>query len=135
MNSTYWLDKAADILFRSGSVSFYIGLSSTKPNADGTGITEPSGGGYQRVKIEAFSAPSSGSVSNVGGISFPTSTTEWFPVGRPATHWVVFDGSGSDAKMLCCGALSTSIIVSVDTVVQIGESRIEITLMDVSGST
>lgn len=130
MNSTYWLDKAADMLFRSGNVSFYIGLSSTKPNADGTGITEPSGGGYQRVKIEAFSSPSGGCVSNVGGISFPTSTTEWFPVGNPATHWVIFDGAGSGANMLCSGTLSPSIIVSVDTVVQIGENKIEVTLMD-----
>ena len=34
--------------------TIYLGLSSTAPNADGTGVTEPEGNGYQRMRIDGF---------------------------------------------------------------------------------
>lgn len=34
--------------------TIYLGLSTTAPNADGTGITEPEGNGYQRMRLDGF---------------------------------------------------------------------------------
>lgn len=42
----------ADSRFGSGSpATWYLGLSTTTPNDDGTGFTEPAGGSYGRVTI------------------------------------------------------------------------------------
>ena len=57
---------------------YYLGLSSTAPSLDGSGVTEPgSGTGYARVELTSLSAPINGGVTNGGAIDFAESTAEW----------------------------------------------------------
>lgn len=132
MNSTYWANKMMKTLFGGGVCDFYLGLSSTAPQADGTGVTEPSGGGYARVRIATFTEPANGIVKNAGIILFPQSTNVWFPTTARATHWALFDGAGSEANLLAGGALAEPVTVSIDTTVKVPSESICITLADAS---
>lgn len=72
--------------------TYYLGLSSTTPNADGTGVTEPTGGGYGRATITSFTVPTDGTVSNAESVDFPIATADW---GSPITHYVLYDAAGN----------------------------------------
>ena len=89
--------------------NYYLGLSTTKINKDGTGITEPTigRGGYQRAIIAnsqapsgSFSVPSDGSNSNAKEIVFPT-FTEGLEVNGDSeseirvTHWFLSDDANA----------------------------------------
>ena len=131
MNTTYWRNRVMDSVYQASSGNnFYLGLSSTTPTDAGSNVTEPSGNGYARVKISAFSASESGSVHNTSDIVFPLSTGTWFPVEHLATHWVIFDGSGSGAHVLSFGTLEEPIGIWKNTVVTIGAGKVVITLTD-----
>ena len=102
----------------------YLGLSSTQPSESGTtvtNITEPSGGGYARVLVGSstgsqytclFPSASGGSVSNNKQIKFDMATASWGTM----TYGVLFDGTGSGARVLGWGALTESITVAADKV-------------------
>ena len=72
--------------------TIFVGLSSTEPKADGSGITEPTGNGYQRVLIGAsnqsltqkFGDPVDGVITNTADIYFPESSGSW---GDTLTHF------------------------------------------------
>lgn len=134
MNSTYWINKIMGTMFGGGVCDIYIGLSSTTPLEDGTGVTEPTGGGYARVRIESFTAPANGAIKNSGVILFPQSTSEWFPAAARATHWVLFDGAEETANMLASGSLASPLTVSIDTTVKVPSESICITLSDAVSS-
>jgi hypothetical protein len=72
-----------------------IGLSTTEPNGDGTGITEPGGGSYARVSVANTDAEWSlsvagDSVENVNELQFPQATAGWGIIG-----WFVLYQSGT----------------------------------------
>lgn len=113
---------------RSGG-SFYIGLSSTLPTADGKNVNEPVGNNYSRVRVQSFSPVNNGTVYIEDMIEFPTSTGAWFP-SRQRVYWVLFDGNDSDAHVLASNALSSSIVVLKNTSVSILAGSIKITLAD-----
>lgn len=131
MNTTYWINTIMSAAF-GGGTTFYVGLSSTTPNANGGGVTEPSGGGYARVRVIRFTTPANGVVKNAGDILFPQSSNEWFPATKQATNWVLFDGSGSSANVLASGALTSPLTVSIDVTVKIPKETLCITLTDAS---
>lgn len=93
MNTTYFKNCIAGNLFGSKTTpalptEYYIGLSSTPPKADGTGVTEPStGAGYARVKLTNLSEPDGGVVSNTESINFNESTAAWGTI----PYFVVYD--------------------------------------------
>ena len=66
--------------------TLYLGLSTTAINNDGTGATEPSGGGYARVAVvnnkTNWSNASNGILSNLTALSFPESSTSWGTVSH-----------------------------------------------------
>ena len=109
---------------------FYIGLSSSTPTAAGGNVTEPSGNGYARVQISAFTQADDGSIENANDIVFPVSTGTWFPADRLATHWVMFDGSGANAHLLSSGTLEEPIGIWKNTTVTIASGKVVITLAD-----
>lgn len=131
MNSTYWLNKVMSTMYTNGSDSFYIGLSSTKPAKDGSGVTEPTGNNYARVQIAAFTAPNNGVVKNSAALEFPRSTGVWFNSPK-AAYWILFDGSGSSAHVLSCGELDEPKSIESNTIVTIAAETLSITLTDYS---
>lgn len=77
--------------------TWYLGLSTTTPADDGTGFTEPSGGGYARVAVLNDStrwelASTSGGVTskaNKTAFTFPNPTGNWGQI----THYGFFTAS------------------------------------------
>lgn len=73
--------------------NIYVALSTTTPNEDGTGITEPVGNGYARVLTSAadWNAAVTGDptvIDNLNPIGFPqASGGAWGLI----THWVLYD--------------------------------------------
>lgn len=67
-----------------------VALSTTTPNQDGTGITEPTGGAYARAEtVPADWGRSGDEVSNAEVINFPEATASW----GTATHFVLYDNT------------------------------------------
>ena len=131
MNTTYWRNKVMDDIYQAASGNeFYIGLSSSTPTDAGGNVTEPTGNGYARVKISAFTQASGGSIENANDIVFPLSTGTWFPADRLATHWVLFDGADASAHLLSAGTLETPIGIWKNTTVTIAAGKVVITLAD-----
>lgn len=130
MNSTLWLNKIMDTMYTSNSAEFYIGLSSTMPEKNGTGVTEPSGGNYARVKVDAFTSPDNGMVKNVNALEFNRSTGVWFDSNNKAQYWVLFDGANSGANVLSSGNLDEAKTIESNTVITIAAETLSITLTD-----
>lgn len=135
MNSTYWLNKIMDTMYTSASSEFWVGLSSTMPSQDGTGVSEPTGGNYARVKIEQFTTPSDGTIKNVSALEFNRSTTVWFDSDNKARYWVLFDGSTSAAKLLSSGELDEAKTIESNTSITIAAETLSITLTDYNPAT
>ena len=131
MNSTYWLNKVMTTMYTESAGVFYLGLSSTEPAKDGSGVTEPTGNNYARVQVAEFTAPNNGVVKNVNALEFPRSTGVWFDNPK-AAYWVLFDGSGSSANLLSCGALDEPKSIESNTIVTIAANTMSITLTDYS---
>ena len=95
----------ANTLLTSIFASAYIGLSSTKPATDGTGVTEPlESAGYKRVASSggSFSA-TNGTITNNAYLYFPEAPAAWGNV----SYLCVFDGNTSSARLRYFGALKT----------------------------
>lgn len=122
MNTTYFLDCAAGNLFGTKKTpaipdKYYIGLSTSAPNINGTNVTEPSASaGYARVELSTLGEPVTGVVTNKEDISFNESTAGWGTI----THFVIYDspdvGSGN---LLMYGTLSTPRSVEAATIMTI----------------
>ena len=131
MNTSYWRNKIMDDTFQSSSGNvFYVGISGTTPTAAGGNVTEPSGDGYARVKISAFTTAVDGQIENTNDIIFHRSNGVWFTDNAKCTHWVLFDGPGANAHLLSSGTLESPIAIPKNTVVTIGAGEITITLTD-----
>lgn len=89
----------------SAPATYYVGLSTTAPANDGTGITEPVGNGYARVSVAnnatSFPAASSRAKSNGVVITFPTPTAAWGTVG-----WFVLMDASTAGAMHAWGQLA-----------------------------
>jgi len=108
----------------------WIALSTTAPNADGTGVTEPSGNGYSRIPTRynimsgmqqyVSNFPNSAtydsgtdkySISNTKDIYFYEATGSWGTI----THFAIFSSS-SGGNMIAYGALNSPISPAADTI-------------------
>ena len=93
--TTYQANRLNNYLFGATSFTpngtYYIGLSTTAINAAGTGVTEPTGGGYKRVAVTNnktnFTDSTGGIVQNKVQFEFPESTTAWGTI----THVFIAD--------------------------------------------
>lgn len=85
MITNYLKNKIQDYLFSGVAftppTTYYIALSKTEPLADGTGVTEPVGGGYTRLAInrglDDFTLSVNGIVKNKVSVVSSESTTAW----------------------------------------------------------
>lgn len=129
MNTNYFLNCVAGNLFNSQvdpalPTEYYIGLSTSTPSVDGTGVTEPNvSAGYARVLLTNLSAPTSGVVTNNAAISFDESTAGWGTM----THFVIFDSAEvGTGNLLMFGALSTPRSVETATIMTIKEGYLKL---------
>lgn len=129
MNTTYFLNCVAGNVFGSKTTpalpsAYYLGLSATAPNVDGSGVKEPSAtSGYTRVEIDGLSAPDNGVISNTKAIVFGESTSSW----GVATHYVVYD-SKSGGNLLMYGALEAPRTIDASTIVTIKDNCLVLTV-------
>src|SRR5690554_1644054 len=94
-----------------GYESLWVGLSSTTPSDDGTGVTEPSTGSYARVETDAddwgaASSTAPATKANTASIEFPQASADWVG-GSNLTHFVLYDAS-TDGNLVAFGALSSA---------------------------
>lgn len=133
MNTTYFLNQVMGNLFKTKETpalpsEYYIGLSSTEPNVNGSSVTEPlSNTGYKRVKLENLSEPASGVITNKQAISFDESTSNWGTM----SHFVIYDALES-GNLLMYDTLSTPRNVEAATIVTIKANSLTLTLSNPS---
>jgi hypothetical protein len=110
--------------------TYYVGLSTTPPNIDGTtGYTEPSGGSYARVAVTNsdktnWAVATSGALTNATAVTFPESSGAWGTI----THVFLADASTA-GNVWWWDALSPSRVVATATTVQfaIGAITVQMT--------
>lgn len=129
MTSTYFLNCIMGNVFMTKlsptlPKKVYLGLSSTAPQVDGTGVSEPlASAGYQRVELTNLGEPVNGVVSNGGEIQFDESSASWGTI----THFVLFD-SPTDGNLLMFNQLFQSRSVETATIVMVKTGSLKLTL-------
>ena len=108
---------------------YYLGLSKTTPNVDGTGVTEPDGASYSRVKLTTLSAPSNGVIQNTSDVVFAETTEDWGTI----THYVFFT-SASGSEFIGAEALTTPKIVQSESQIRFRANTLKLTLKAVTAS-
>jgi len=116
----YQANKILDEQFGGTTLSpiatLYVGLSTTAPSADGTGVTEPSGGAYARVSVTNnktnWDTSALGILDNDVAIQFVESTASWGTI----THVVIYDAVTA-GNLLYWEALTSSRTVAAATTV------------------
>ena len=106
--SDFWENKILNYLFSKDTYSpptIHIGLSTSDPGDDGSGLSEPSGNGYTRIQTSSndWNASAGGVISNSQNITFSQATGNWGTI----THFALFDAA-SGGNILAGGALSTA---------------------------
>jgi hypothetical protein len=134
INTTYFLNLVAGNVFRTKTTpaipaQYWIGLSTTAPNINSGGVTEPSliGTGYARVLLTSLSEPLNGVVTNEATVSFPESLTAWSTPLQPITHFVIYDAQ-TNGNLLMYDTLTLSRAVEQNTVVTVRPGELEIAL-------
>jgi len=116
--TTYFLNLIAGNVFgtkKSPALpsAYYLGLSSTAPNVDGSGVTEPStnGTGYERIPIDCLTVPNNGKVENSEIVATPESLADWGVM----RYYVIFD-SQSGGNLLAYQQLSNERTMELNSV-------------------
>lgn len=133
MITNYLRNKIQDYIFRGVAftppATYYLAISKTEPQVNGTGVTEPSGGNYQRVAITknttSFKASANGLVSNLNRLQFNESSSDWgvFP------YYAIYD-SASGGNLLWGGSLNRPRTIETDMQLFIEASGLTFTLGD-----
>lgn len=129
MTSTYFLNCIMGNVFHTQESpgipsKVYLGLSSSAPDVDGSGVTEPlASAGYARVELTNLSAPVNGVISNSSEIAFPESSASWGTV----THFVLYDAP-TNGNLLMFNVLSQARSVETATIVMVKTGSMKLTL-------
>ena len=129
MTSTYFLNCIMGNVFQTklspGLPSkVYLGLSSSAPDVDGSGATEPlASAGYSRVELNSLDVPTNGEITNKSEISFPESSASWGTV----THFVLYDAP-VNGNLLMFNVLSQARSVEQATIVMVKAGSLKLTL-------
>lgn len=133
MNTTYFLNLVSGNVFQSQTspaipTEYYIGLSTTTPNINGSNVNEPPASAfYQRIKLTSLSAPTAGVVTNTADISWPESTSDWGVV----TSYVIYDSATVGAgNLLMFGDLTTPRSVEKDTIMTIKTAYLKLSALN-----
>ena len=109
----------------------YLGLSTTAPNRDGSGYTEPAKrSGYARVSFggagldaASMGGASLGAITNKTTIFFPEATASWGKL----TYYLIFDKE-KDGELLAYGPLDDPISPEKGKVPIIREGNLTMTM-------
>ena len=106
--SNYWENEVINHTIGKSSIkspSVYIGLSSSEPNDDGSGLNEPDSSSYSRVRTyaEDWDSAFNGCIENVKKIFFPLAVENWGLM----THFALFDAT-TGGNMIVYGTVSPS---------------------------
>lgn len=128
MNTTYFLNVLAGNVFRSKLTpalpeTLYIGLSTTEPSMDGTGMTEPSDSAYSRILLTGMGEPVGGQTVNASVLDFPESVGDWGVI----THFGIFD-AGTGGNLLMYGPLERSRTVEPETVMSFKPGMLKLSM-------
>ena len=129
MTSTYFLNCIMGNVFQTKKnptlpSKVYLGLSSTAPSIDGSGVSEPlASGGYESVELTTLGEPANGVITNDSDISFPESSASWGTV----THFVLYDAP-VNGNLLMYNVLSQSRSVETATIVMVKTGSLKLTL-------
>lgn len=95
MVTTYFKNLVADNLWHTVGATalpeqYHLALSSTEPQEDGTGVTEPSvDSGYTRVVMSGLTAAVDGAVKNGSMINWPKLNLD----AGTASYWALYDAA------------------------------------------
>lgn len=117
MISYYMANKIQNNIFLGENIllptDFYLGFSTSSPNADGTNVIEPSTPDYERIRLrradEVFAQSENGVVRNETALYSVNTTSSWGEL----THYCVFDAQ-YNGNLLFYGELSRPRIVDAD---------------------
>ncbi len=131
MNTNYFANLAAGNVFGTKTSpklpdAYFIGLSTTEPDLDGDGVSEPaSGTGYARVHLNNLTEPEDGLITNASAIDFDESTSNWGVV----THFVVYDsGTLGEGNLLIYGALTAKRSIEANTIMTFKKGAFNLTV-------
>ena len=129
MTTTYFLNRIMGNVFKTETSpalpeKVYLGLSTSAPDIDGSGVTEPLvSAGYERVELNSLSKPSNGVITNESAISFPESSASWGTV----THFALYDAP-VNGNLLMFNVLSQARSVESATIVMVKSGSLKLTL-------
>lgn len=129
MTTTYFLNRVMGNVFKTQTSpalpeKVYLGLSTSTPDIDGSGVTEPlASAGYERVELNSLSVPANGVITNESAISFPESSASWGTV----THFALYDAP-VNGNLLMFNVLSQARSVETATIVMVKTGSLKLTL-------
>jgi len=85
----------------------WIGLSTADPGDDALALAEPSGNGYARVQVTAWSRTDN-EVDNDSALTFTEASGDWGTI----THACIFDAE-TDGNLLISFALDSSVAITI----------------------
>ena len=126
--SNYLEDELLDHVFGKGSFTpptIYVAVSTADPLDSGSGLAEPSGGGYARIQTTDadWNAAYGGAIDNANAITFNEATGSWGTI----THFALMDAA-SGGNLLVHGALSTSKSISNGDTVRFAAGDLDVLL-------
>lgn len=112
--STAAADRALDSLLGSGHwTTVYVGLSTTLPADDGTGVTEHSGDAYARAAVtdDATHWPAASARQKSNGLDVPFPADPTATWGSPGWFFVTDTSSGPPTSLFVWGALASVVAI------------------------
>ncbi len=132
MITTYFLNMMLGNAFHASGVesfpaTYYVALSTTVPNSDGSNITEPTGGAYARASFFSMGTPVNGVISIEDDVEFPESTGDWGTI----QGFAVYD-SASGGNVLMYESLTNPQDIVADNQARFRSGSLKVTLRAVT---
>ena len=132
MITTYFLNMMLGNAFHAAGVAafpatYYVALSTTVPNSDGSNITEPTGGAYARAAFTSMGTPVDGVIAIGDDVEFPESTGDWGTI----QGFAVYDAA-SGGNVLMYEALTNPQDIVTDNQARFRSGSLQVTLRAVA---
>ena len=113
------------------TTNLWVGLSSADPLDDASGVSEPPGKGYLRIKTTNASATTwqvadatGTTIDNASAIEFAAASADWGTM----THFCLFSGGTAGASLCAYGALSASKTIENGDIARFAIGQLDICL-------